>query len=169
MRPVRTILAIFVAGLGLAGCGADYSGEPTFVAKLTPEGAVPPTQSQASGEARFYLSESGDALRYEIEVQDLPNVRTAQLKLAEPYKAGDPVYGLYTASPTSPEFTGRFSGQLTDGTIDPTLFTGKLAGLGVEALIEQIRSGGIYVTVETEQHSTGELRGKVQPRRKGTV
>jgi hypothetical protein len=160
LTAVRVILTA-ISAAGLVACGADYPARPTFVASLTPRDAVPPTDSPASGEARFYLSESGKAIKYQIEVQDLPNVRTVQLVLADPGKPGDPVYGLYTASPTAGEFTGRFSGLLAEGVLDPALFVGKLNGVGLKALLQQIRSGGIFVRVETDQHASGEIRGKL--------
>jgi hypothetical protein len=142
--------------------GLTAANPPTrFVATLTGKQAVPAVDTKAGGEVLFTLSQDGKSLQYKMTVRDIADVTMAHLHMAPKGKNGAIVAWLYPAAPPPKPKAGLFSGTLAEGTLTAAQLTGPLSGKPLNALVEKIKSGEIYVNVHTDRHPGGEIRGQV--------
>jgi hypothetical protein len=122
---------------------------------------VPPVHTRAQGQAIFQLSKDGTELSYKLIVANIENVIQAHIHLAPAGQNGPVVAWLYPDSPPAQLIPGRFSGVLATGTITADDLVGPLAGMSLDALIEQMQAGNTYVNVHTSQFPAGEVRGQI--------
>ncbi len=169
-----SVLVIVTASLGMAADQA--AGVRTYKAELSGV-KIPPVATMARGEASFEVvpagtigsgaapggmgtegvpAPSGDkALRYQLNVKDIKNVRAAHLHMGKGGTEGPVIAPLFLG----PVKSGSFSGMLASGTITSKDLTGPLAGKSIDDLVALIDSGDVYVNVHTNQHPAGEIRG----------
>ncbi|MBA2453606.1 MAG: CHRD domain-containing protein [Chloroflexia bacterium] len=131
--------------------------DQVFLAVLEGDNEVPPVETDAFGDAIFFINGEGE-LEFEIIVVDIDNVTAAHIHLGQPGENGPVVATL---------FTGAFS--TTDPNVPETLVTGvitdedlqgPLAGQTVEALLAQMEAGNTYTNVNTTEFPGGEIRGQ---------
>ena len=130
-----------------------------FNAALTPEQEVqdPPVQSDARGRILLRVSPDGD-VHYRLMVTRIKDVTGAHLHLAPARQNGGVVVNLLGESPGP----GPFQGILADGVITAADLVGPLAGMTMEALLDQIVAGNIYANVHTVAYPAGEIRGQLE-------
>ena len=126
---------------------------------LTGDEEVPANDSRAQGQAIFQLGPDG--LAYKLIVANIENVLQAHIHMAPAGSNGPVVAFLYPPAPPAQLIPGRVQGVLEKGTVTADDLRGPLAGQGIEALMEAIRSGNAYVNVHTLQHPPGEIRGQI--------
>lgn len=129
----------------------------TFHAVLKGENEVPANNSKAIGGATVSISKDETMIHYKITVANIENVKMAHLHMAPAGQNGGVVVWLYQ---DEDQPSGSAKGVLVEGDIMAGDVVGGLAG-DIEALIEAIRSGNIYVNVHTEQIPSGEVRGQL--------
>ncbi|OJD90645.1 MULTISPECIES: CHRD domain-containing protein [Bacillus cereus group] len=128
-----------------------------FFAKLRGRNEVPPVETDARGQAFFKLSRDELSLKFKVELFDLENVVVAHLHLGAKGTNGPVVAFLFgpITNPVSIE-CATFTGIITQEDL-----VGPLAGQTLDALVNEIIAGNIYINVHTVQHPTGEIRGQL--------
>jgi hypothetical protein len=161
MSRLRFSMFLLFAGAFFAmGALAPAQGR-NFRAHLSGGEEVPPVETRAQGQATFQLSKDGNGLRFKLIVANIENVTQAHIHLAPAGANGPVVAWLYPSGPPPVLIEGRFQGVLAEGTITAANLVGLLAGLDLDALIEEFESGNAYVNVHTSQFPPGEIRGQI--------
>ncbi|PEE80628.1 CHRD domain-containing protein [Bacillus toyonensis] len=128
-----------------------------FFAKLRGRNEVPPVETDAQGQAFFKLSRDELSLKFKLELFDIENVVVAHLHLGAKGTNGPVVAFLFgpITNPVSIE-CATFTGMITQEDL-----VGPLAGQTLDALVNEIIAGNIYINVHTVQHPNGEIRGQL--------
>lgn len=140
---------------------AHAAGPAVFVAPADGAQEVPSVDTRARGNTVFQLREDG--LHYRLTVANLHDVTMAHIHVGAAGVNGSVVVWLYPDAPPPELIEGRTSGTLATGVITGDRLVGPLAGQGLEALLELLRSGEGYVNVHTEAYPAGEIRGQIRP------
>jgi hypothetical protein len=140
--------------------GDHGRGHDVFVTDATGAEEVPARDTRAQGHAWFKLNRDG-TLSYRLLVRKIENVTQAHIHVAPFGQNGGVVVWLYPSAPPAQLIPGESNGVLGAGTIEDGEVVGSLAGLGVAALLEQIRAGNTYVNVHTTLYPGGEIRGQI--------
>jgi hypothetical protein len=155
-QPVAPVLSA-----SAAPAAAHAAGSEVFVAPADGAQEVPSVDTRARGNTVFQVREDG--LHYRLTVANLHDVTMAHIHRAPPGVNGPVVVWLYPDAPPPELIEGRSSGTLATGVITDDALVGPLAGMGLEALLEVLRSGEGYVNIHTEAHPAGEIRGQIRP------
>lgn len=125
-----------------------------FVAVLSGAYAVPPVETPATGTVELTLV--GSRLHYRVHVDSLSNATGAFIHIGRAGTDYPAVADLFDGMKAGP-----VSGLLASGTLQPA----DVHGTTMTSLIRALKHDDAYVTVHTEAHSTGELRGqlRIQP------
>ncbi len=126
-----------------------------FTAALKGQNEIPPKETTAAGNAVVKISKDESFIYYKLIVANIENVLASHFHMAPPDENG-PVVAFLFSGPA----TGRTDGVLAEGTITAGDVIGPLAG-DLDALIDRIRRGRIYVNVHTTAIPSGELRGNL--------
>ncbi|MDA2381663.1 CHRD domain-containing protein [Bacillus cereus] len=128
-----------------------------FFAKLRGRNEVPPVETDARGQAFFKLSRDELSLKFKLELFDIENVVVAHLHLGAKGTNGPVVAFLFgpITNPVSIE-CATFTGMITQEDL-----VGPLADQTLDALVNEIIAGNIYINVHTVQHPNGEIRGQL--------
>jgi hypothetical protein len=168
-RRVILALAAVAACFALGAQAADV-----FIATLDGAQNLPePINTPATGKADLRASADGKKLAYKITVAQITNVAAADLHLGPATQNGPLVAKLWPAAGGSPK-KGEFSGVLVEGSIDAGDLIGPMTGAPLADLLEQLRSGNVYVNVHTNDgadppnsgpgdYRLGEIRGQLKP------
>ncbi|HDR7380346.1 MULTISPECIES: CHRD domain-containing protein [Bacillus] len=128
-----------------------------FFAKLRGRYEVPPVETDARGQAFFKLNRDELSLKFKLSLFDIENVVVAHLHLGAKGTNGPVVAFLFgpITNPVSIE-CATFTGMITQEDL-----VGPLAGQTLDALVNEIISGNIYINVHTVLHPNGEIRGQL--------
>ena len=148
------------------GGGADQ----TFLAQLDGDAEVPANSSRARGIAVFHVVNDDEALAFKLIVANIENVVAAHIHLAPEGVNGPVVAFLFGPEPPG---GGRSSGVLARDVIHGEDLLGPLAGMSLDALLDEIRAGNAYVNVHTNDGEAptntgpgdfpgGEIRGQIR-------
>ena len=137
-----------------------------FAAELSGDQEVPPVDEnirpRAKGWAFYQLRDEGTRLKFKHAFVRLGRVLSAHLHLAPAGENGPIVAFLLPADLSDLTRDERralrkgFDGELTSADL-----TGPLAGLPLDALINEILDGNIYINVHTKKVPSGEARGQL--------
>jgi hypothetical protein len=166
MKRIFLFLILFIA-LFAVSVQAD---KRTFIASLSGGEEVPPTNTNAAGEAIFKISKDSNSISFKLIVANIENVVAAHIHLAPAGSEGPVVVSLFGGvSPGG----GLVNGVIAEGTISAADLVGPLEGQSLEDLIEEIQTGGAYVNVHTDDgvgeadtgpgdFASGEIRGQIR-------
>ncbi|UPV75536.1 CHRD domain-containing protein [Halorussus limi] len=139
--------------------GALGEGPQKYIARLAPAQGI---QSDAKGTTYFTLHPPNGVrakLMYALYVQNVNDVTAAYLRLNRPGRDDPIVARLFdTTNPVD-----HVEGTLVDAVLTAYDLEGPFEGRPLVPLIQAIRSGNVYVEVQTEQYPDGLLRGPVRP------
>lgn len=157
---VRRLSTLAVAAVIVAlGVASLASAKPkNYRTHLAGQNEVPPVRTLAVGEAVFQLNDTGDSLRYKLNVANIDDVRASHIHVAAEGVNG-PVAVFLFAGPPIP---GRTQGTLAQGVITAANLIGPLQGGTLGDLIEEIEAGNTYVNVHTDANPGGEIRGQIK-------
>lgn len=134
-------------------------GEGTeFRALLSGSERIPPVDSQASGSLVILVNERTGEIEFELRLTGISGVTGAYINRAPAGENGPPIVPLFTGPPTGDDF----SGVLTRGKLTSEGFMASLRNKPTAALVEALKSGETYCTVQTERWPLGELRGQIR-------
>ena len=156
MGKVKLLLFVILATMLSVSVG--FAAEKSFHAKLTGNDQVPSVKTKAKGEAKFKLSSDGKTLSYTLDVKNIENTTAAHIHRGMKGKNGPPVANLFTG----PKKEGKFSGELSKGTITANDLSGDLMGKSLDDLVKLIKAGDTYVNVHTDANADGEIRGQIK-------
>ncbi|RIK46843.1 MAG: hypothetical protein DCC58_01830 [Chloroflexi bacterium] len=128
-----------------------------YLAQLSGENVLGDVITDGSAAAWFHVSADGQTVRYRIPVSKLEYITTAQLRLGDDDENGPVVVTLFDgrgAAVTPPRL-------LVEGSFDAGDLVGPLDGAPLSTLLAAFSSGDAYVTINTSQYPTGEVRGQV--------
>ena len=156
MGKLKLLLFVILATMLTVSVG--FAAEKSFHAKLTGKDEVPSVKTKADGEVKFKLKEDGKELVYELHVKNIENPTAAHIHLGKKGKSGPPLVILFNG----PKKEGKYSGELSEGTITAKDLMGDLAGKSLDNLVQLIRTGETYVNVHTDAVPGGEIRGQIK-------
>jgi hypothetical protein len=163
------------APLFVVGGNADFNLET----HLTGDEEVPPTNTQAQGQAIFRVNADGSAVDFRLIASNIDNVTQAHIHCGRPGENGPVRMWLYpvigpTGTALSPtDAAGPQNGVLASGTFDPRPVICPASAVGRDMpLLEAMRAGLTYVNVHTNDGDApantgpgdfpgGEIRGQL--------
>ena len=154
---------------------APQAAGGNFGTPLSGDEEVPVRETRARGNAIFQLNAAGNAIDYKLIVANIENVFQAHIHRAPVGVNGPIAVWLYpsTAPVAGPLGQGRIDGVIATGTFTAANIV--LANYTFEQLLADLRNGGAYVNVHTNDGVNppntgpgdfpgGELRGQVESR-----
>ncbi len=119
----------------------------TFTAKLTGSNAIPPVNTPATGTAYFELSSNGKVLNYHLSTTNLKGFKEAYICEKE-YTTN------YSVTNKTEETCADVAGPLSMGKGKITSYDlfGHFEDSPISHLIKSMRSGELYVSVNTQHH-----------------
>lgn len=159
---MRTRLMIAGAALALAASiGVADAGPPVHTTHATGAQETVPVDTNAQGQLVLRESADGTSIDYRLIVANISDVTMSHLHLAPAGSNGGIVVWLYPDGPPPQLIEGTTNGVLATGTITADDLVGGLAGQGLDALLDAIEAGNIYVNVHTTANPGGEIRGQL--------
>jgi len=156
MKKLKLLLFVILSTLLTVSIG--FAAEKSFHAKLTGKDEVPSVKTKATGDVMFKLSKDEKELSYKLDVKNIENASAAHIHLGKKGASGPPLVNLFTG----PKKEGKYSGELSKGTISATDLAGELMGKTIDDLVKLIKSGDAYVNVHTDANPNGEIRGQIK-------
>jgi CHRD domain len=154
--------AILILGASTNGSIGALSAQQQqqFVAKLSGSNEVPAIQTSATGTAKFTVGADGKSLSYVLNVTNMNGVTGAHIHSGKQGENGPVIAGLFNSGMVGPP-TGKENGVLAKGNITSSDLQGTLPGKQISDLVDLMKSHGSYVSINTQQHQNGEIRGQV--------
>jgi CHRD domain len=149
---------------------AEPPAAKNFVAHLSGAEEVPERDCPGQGEAVFQLNTDGTELSYRVIASNIDNVVQSHIHLAPAGVNGPIVLFLYGLVPSG---GGSQNGVLNSGKATASDLIGPLSGHPLSDLVTNLRTGGAYVNVHTNDGVSptntgcgdfpgGEIRGQIQ-------
>jgi len=130
-----------------------FAQNNNFMANLTGQEEVPPTNSNATGTVQL-TSNGGDSVDYLVNVTNIKGVTDGHLHLGEKGENGLIVFTLFR--PDAPV------DQVSENeTISEDEFVGPLKGKSISDLTTALGNGSIYANIHTQENPNGEIRGQM--------
>ena len=161
-----TIGLVAVAALSVGGSNAGaQSGRKNFRAELEGAQETPAISTEATGEFRARLDDSGTQLEYELQYSGLEGGNTlfAHVHIGQTGVAGGVMFFLCGGGgkPACPNGEATITGSVTAPNVIGPAGQGISAGQFDEA-IRAMRSGLAYANVHTVTFASGEIRGQLK-------
>jgi CHRD domain-containing protein len=156
-----------------------------FVAKLSGENEVPPVSTAATGTANFTVSPNEQSLRYTLTVHNISGVTDADIHWGTAYQDGPVVISLFNSSTPTDKVNGILAkGTITSSDIKDNMtskpgfmeivakgtMTSKPSIIHVQGVVGSVSdliilltSSDAYVSIHTQMHNNGEIRGQIGP------
>ena len=158
-----SIISVLAAILSIAAISLSFGsieaqeGE-TFSASLSGNDEVPPTQSTATGLAKFQTDENGTRVSYWLNISGLSEITGAHIHNGSSGQNGDVVVTL--SGPESAENAQNPVISLK-GNITNDKLQGPLASKELSELVSLMSDGTVYVNVHTGEFQNGAVRGQI--------
>jgi hypothetical protein len=147
---ITTALAIVGIISGLTN--SVVAQEQKFVATLSGQEEVPPTNSQATGMAEFTVT--GENAEYSVNASNIQGVTAGHIHSGGQGENGPIVVTLFKNDSPNNEVSET-------GSIIADKLEGPMAGKQLTDLITAMSNGETYVNIHTEQNPNGEIRGQI--------
>ena len=148
----RGVLVLLLAGTALAATGCSDFRYETYVAEL--DGALEGIATTARGRAILLVSRDGSRAEISLAVSGFDSpISAASVRQAPRGQTGSVVYALW----------GPAQGPF--GNSDPILRVWERGGNPPfdDAALQALRSGNLYVNVQSRARPSGEVRGQLLP------
>jgi hypothetical protein len=150
---VTALATIAITTTSLANSVFAQGGEQKFMAKLSGQDEVPPTDSHATGMAEFTLM-GIDSVMYSVNATNIQGVTAGHIHSGKQGENGPIVVTLFKYD--SPMNQVSESGSITADKLE-----GPMAGRQLLDLLTAMSNGETYVNIHTERNPNGEIRGQV--------
>jgi hypothetical protein len=147
-------LLILISGVSFTGQGIAQN-EDEFIAELSGQNVLPPTDSQATGMVKFQIMGT-DSIEYVINATDIQGVTSGHIHEGIEGENRPMLIELFFYN--TPMNRVSESGTITADNFQGGTLT---AQQQLTDFITALRAGGTYVTVSTEQNLDGEIRGQI--------
>jgi len=126
--------------------------------RLSGKAEVPPTDSSATGWAKFQTNENGTQVSYWINLTGMKEITGAHIRNGSATQNGDVVIGLsgQKSAQNGNNTTISFSGNIT-----PNDLQGPLKGKELSELVGLMSNGVVYVNIHSGEFQNGEIRGQI--------
>jgi len=131
-----------------------------FSATLSGSSEVPPVQSSATGAAKFTLSADNKSLLYVLTVTGIDGVTGSYIHAGKSGENGPAIVGLFNPGMLGPP-TAKKNGVLANGNLTSADLQGTMPGKQISDLVTLMKGHGAYVSINTQQHQNGEIRGQI--------
>jgi len=144
--------------VGTEGKAGVMASQLLFLAKMSGDQVVPPTDSSARGAAQFQMV-ADDEIQYRVKVAGIKNMDGASLHLGSRGSNGD--LAVQLARFTPPDVGDNKSTQ--DVSFVGSISSSDLQVRGtVQDLYHAMAAGNAYISISTEQNPGGEIRGQLK-------
>jgi hypothetical protein len=152
---VLSSVACLALALVAVGCSDNNNDDARVFAAtpLTGANTVPPSGSGATGSASLELT--GSSMQFSIQLSAIEGVTGAHLHSGGSTGSGPVRVTLFSDSGTGPINGILISDSFAAGDV--------VGGMSFDDLVDQMRSGQIYLDVHTLQNPGGSVRAQVQP------
>ena len=144
--------ALAIVGITSWLTNSVVAQEQKFVATLSGQEEVPPTNSQATGMAEFTVS--GDNAEYSVNASNIQGVTAGHIHSGGQGENGPIVVTLFKNDSPTNEVSET-------GSITVDKLEGPMAGKQLTDLVTAMSNGETYVNIHTEQNPNGEIRGQI--------
>lgn len=160
MLSILTILAAIISISAIAGSLGSLQAQEgeTFSTTLSGKEEVPPTDSSATGWAKFQTNDNGTQVSYWINLTGLNEITGAHIHNGSAGQNGDIVVSL--SGQQSAE-NGNNSTITLNGNITQNELQGPLKGKELSELVSLMSDGVVYVNVHSGEFQNGEIRGQI--------
>jgi hypothetical protein len=153
---LATVFTVALASIGIITTNdltsSAFAQDQKFMAKLSGQEEVPPTNSQATGMAEFTVM--GDNVEYTVNASGMQGVTAGHIHSGKQGENGPVVVTLFKNDTPTNEVSET-------GSITPDKLEGPMAGKQLTDLASAMNNGDTYVNVHTEQNPDGEIRGQI--------
>ncbi|HVD36587.1 MAG TPA: CHRD domain-containing protein [Nitrososphaeraceae archaeon] len=146
------LAALATAGIATSLTSSVFAQEQKFMAKLSGQEEVPPTNSQAAGMAEFTVM--GDNVKYSLNASNIEAATAGHIHSGKQGENGPVVVTLFKSESPTNEVSET-------GSITADKLEGPMAGKQLTDLATAMSNGETYVNVHTEQNPDGEIRGQI--------
>ena len=153
---LAAIISIGVISQSLGSIQAQ-EGE-TFSAILSGNEEVPPTDSSATGSARFQTNDNGTQVFYSVNVTGLNEIMGTHIHNGTAGQNGDIVVSLSERQSSA----GGDNAITLRGNITKNDLQGPLQGHELDELVGLMSDGNAYVNVHTDESQNGIIRGQIE-------
>ncbi len=150
---VAIAVAIATAPITTNSIGLVFAQEQKFMTKLSGQDEVPPTNSQATGNAEF-TPMGTDSVMYSVNATNLQDATAGHIHIGRPGENGPVVVTLF-------KYDSSMNQVSESGSITADKLEGPMAGKQLSDLTTAMSNGGAYVNIHTEQNPNGEIRGQI--------
>ena len=144
--------ALAIVGITSWLTNSVVAQEQKFVATLSGQEEVPPTNSQATGMAEFTIT--GENAEYSVNASNIQGVTAGHIHSGKQGENGPIVVTLIKNDSPTNEVSET-------GSITADKLEGPMAGKQLTDLITAMSNGETYVNIHTEQNPNGEIRGQI--------
>jgi hypothetical protein len=154
---LAVVISIGAVSLSLNLIQAQEEGE-TFSASLSGKEEVPPTESSASGWAKFVTDVNGTQVSYWVNITGLNQITGAHIHNGSAGQNGDIVVTLsqQESAEGGDNVTLSLKGNITKDGLE-----GPLEGKELSELVSLMSDGNVYVNVHTDEFKNGAIRGQI--------
>jgi CHRD domain len=154
---LAVVISIGAVSLSLNLIQAQEEGE-TFSASLSGKEEVPPTESSASGWAKFVTDVNGTQVSYWVNMTGLNQITGAHIHNGSAGQNGDIVVTLsqQESAEGGDNVTLSLKGNITKDGLE-----GPLKGKELSELVSLMSDGNVYVNVHTDEFKNGAIRGQI--------
>jgi hypothetical protein len=144
--------AVAIVGITSGLTNSLVAQEQKFVATLSGQEEVPPTNSQATGMAEFTVT--GENAEYSVNASNIQDVTAGHIHSGKQGENGPIVVTLFKNDSPTNEVSET-------GSITADKLEGPMAGKQLTDLVTAMNNGDTYVNIHTEQNPNGEIRGQI--------
>lgn len=130
-----------------------------FSATLSGKEEVPPTESNATGTAKFQVNNDTTKISYWINTVGLKRITQAHIHNGIEGQNGDPIVTLTKGKSAEGNATPaliKLSGNITQDNLQ-----GPLKGKGISDLVNLMDNGSGYINAHTDEYPKGVIRGQI--------
>jgi hypothetical protein len=154
---LAVVISISAASMSLNLIQAQEEGE-SFSASLSGKEEVPPTESSASGWAKFLTDANGTQVSYWVNLTGLNQITGTHIHNGSAGQNGDIVVTLSQQESTEDGDNATLS---LKGNITKDGLEGPLMGKELSELLGLMSDGNVYVNVHTDEFKNGAIRGQI--------
>jgi hypothetical protein len=145
-------VALAIVGITSGLTNSVVAQEQKFVATLSGQEEVPPTNSQGTGMAEVTVS--GENAEYSVNASNMQGVTAGHIHSGGQGENGPIVVTLFKNDSPTNEVSET-------GSITADKLEGPMAGKQLTDLVTAMSNGETYVNIHTEKNPNGEIRGQI--------
>jgi hypothetical protein len=145
-------VALAIVGITSGLTNSVVAQEQKFVATLSGQEEVPPTNSQGTGMAEVTVS--GENAEYSVNASNMQGVTAGHIHSGGQGENGPIIVTLFKNDSPSNEVSET-------GSITADKLEGPMAGKQLTDLVTAMSNGETYVNIHTEKNPNGEIRGQI--------